>query len=509
MKGWEKLKEEGQKFYQDSQWSKAINCYTKAIALNPTSADLYSNRAFCELQLSNFARAREDAENAIRIDPKVVEYYRTLSRALQGLKLHQESAKACRAGLEADPRDDVVLSRLFEAQQLNKTAERQQTPSQDLGDDASTVREKADRNFKDGGSGIKVRDKKYLQDLDNFFNRPKVPGELAATPEVDIATLTSEFADMTTRAVRGSTTALKYLRAHELMLDAFNEEGPNVFRLFREANKLWDKVPDAPGVLVKFQEMAEATFKQNPKNVDVLHFLVVSEIWRRSGDLERLISMAKTCVALEPGASEFHVTLGNLYGKVNDIDNAVKCYDRALELEWDPQVLYLKGCAISLSIQAGETLKVLEEYVEASEEDEPNVPLACYIVAHLYLTIGDRQKAEEYWRRGQESEIQSVKLPFREPHAQMLDKWKDKIQLLMKSQAATGRVLSEPKLNGSTDHDHDDDVKCAACGKTATALSKCGRCERTRYCGRACQEKHWPTHKKSCSKNQLFSPAST
>ncbi|KAJ7228070.1 hypothetical protein C8J57DRAFT_1534642 [Mycena rebaudengoi] len=31
-------------------------------------------------------------------------------------------------------------------------------------------------------------------------------------------------------------------------------------------------------------------------------------------------------------------------------------------------------------------------------------------------------------------------------------------------------------------------------------LRKCGRCQSVRYCSQECQKKHWPTHKKNCSK---------
>jgi hypothetical protein len=39
--------------------------------------------------------------------------------------------------------------------------------------------------------------------------------------------------------------------------------------------------------------------------------------------------------------------------------------------------------------------------------------------------------------------------------------------------------------------------KCAQCGE-AKSLTKCGRCQSVRYCGRLCQKKAWPSHKKEC-----------
>jgi hypothetical protein len=43
-------------------------------------------------------------------------------------------------------------------------------------------------------------------------------------------------------------------------------------------------------------------------------------------------------------------------------------------------------------------------------------------------------------------------------------------------------------------------LSCGQCGKSNTdiKLQKCGRCGLQAYCGKACQKKHWPTHKTVC-----------
>lgn len=42
---------------------------------------------------------------------------------------------------------------------------------------------------------------------------------------------------------------------------------------------------------------------------------------------------------------------------------------------------------------------------------------------------------------------------------------------------------------------------CASCGKNCTTA--CGRCHSVYFCGRGCQEKAWPEHKRSCVKAKL------
>lgn len=51
---------------------------------------------------------------------------------------------------------------------------------------------------------------------------------------------------------------------------------------------------------------------------------------------------------------------------------------------------------------------------------------------------------------------------------------------------------------------------CAQCGTTAKAaqidkLRKCSGCHSVRYCGTACQRKHWKTHKATCKSLQAAS----
>ncbi|PAA81454.1 hypothetical protein BOX15_Mlig016935g1, partial [Macrostomum lignano] len=125
---WEKLKIEGNEHYKNSRWTEAMNCYTGAICINSTQAILYSNRALCEIQLRKFDLAREDAEEAIVLNPKQVKFYRTLSEALCNLQLFEEAVAACKDGLKIDPRDETLLVRSRDCQALVVDAEIKEHP---------------------------------------------------------------------------------------------------------------------------------------------------------------------------------------------------------------------------------------------------------------------------------------------------------------------------------------------------------------------------------------------
>ncbi len=492
---WEQLKEDGRKFCQDSQWPKAIECYTKAIALNPTAAVLYSNRALCQLRLSKFARATEDAENAIRFEPNVVKYYRTLSQALQGLKLFQESAEVCKAGLQVDPSDEVLLSRLMEA----RTG-----PNRGTAGNAS--QEHVYWRYLNRSSLHNGKDKKLGQEWENCF--PPIDSPRGNIVVRDDVSLNSTLSDLATRAEQGSVAALKYFNAHKFMEEATYHalNGPDVrkaFRCFRKAMKLWDGVPVVDRVCMKFHEMAEEALKKNPNDVDALYVLMCSEFCRVGRDYRVILPIAKKGAMLDPNVPEFHVMLGYVHGHLGEYEDAMVSFDRALELERDPEVLFSKGDLYLCNKREREGIEALQQYVEASQKDELNVPLACYLLAYLFLKMGDEEKARKFWDKGQEFERYTIKMPLpaREKYDLKCQEYKAGVQLVLEMLKDRAGVVRR-RSGGSTSHNGDDnDMTCGECRKkTETTLSLCSRCGKMRYCGRECQRKHWPIHKKSCVK---------
>jgi TPR repeat protein len=111
-KTWIQLKNEGAKHFKNQRWLKASDCYTRALTKKPDEAILYSNRAICKIQLKKFDPAREDAERAVRLDPKNVKFYRVLSEALLGLGSHAKALEVCEKGLKLQPQEPTLLARL-------------------------------------------------------------------------------------------------------------------------------------------------------------------------------------------------------------------------------------------------------------------------------------------------------------------------------------------------------------------------------------------------------------
>ncbi|XP_071941939.1 dnaJ homolog subfamily C member 7-like [Antedon mediterranea] len=65
----EDMKKEGNSFYVQKEYLKAIDLYTEAINLCPKCASYYGNRAACYIMLDKFKDGLEDARTAVRLDP--------------------------------------------------------------------------------------------------------------------------------------------------------------------------------------------------------------------------------------------------------------------------------------------------------------------------------------------------------------------------------------------------------------------------------------------------------
>ncbi|KAI9207255.1 Stub1 protein [Polychytrium aggregatum] len=75
-------KQEGNQFFQDQLYEKAIQAYTSAIIHDNGNAVYYTNRALCRLKLYEYTKARQDCERAIELNPKAVKAWYFLGQAL-------------------------------------------------------------------------------------------------------------------------------------------------------------------------------------------------------------------------------------------------------------------------------------------------------------------------------------------------------------------------------------------------------------------------------------------
>lgn len=109
---WVDLKLIGNDYFNEGNYTEAIEAYSQGLEVAPNEAVLYGNRATSYLKLKMFAHAREDAVNALDADDyENVKYYRLLSETLLALEDYDEAKDICDQGLEVEPNDMVLCSR--------------------------------------------------------------------------------------------------------------------------------------------------------------------------------------------------------------------------------------------------------------------------------------------------------------------------------------------------------------------------------------------------------------
>jgi len=76
------FKEQGNQYFKNKDYSKAIEYYSKAIDLNPMDPAYYGNRAACYFAMHNYQKCIDDSNDAINIDANFVKGWSRKGRSL-------------------------------------------------------------------------------------------------------------------------------------------------------------------------------------------------------------------------------------------------------------------------------------------------------------------------------------------------------------------------------------------------------------------------------------------
>lgn len=82
----------------DDHFELAVDLYSQAIVINPTDADLFSDRSQANIKLKNFTEAVSDANKAIELDPTNPKPYLRKGTACFNLEEYQTAKAAFEAG---------------------------------------------------------------------------------------------------------------------------------------------------------------------------------------------------------------------------------------------------------------------------------------------------------------------------------------------------------------------------------------------------------------------------
>lgn len=111
----ERQKVQGNEFIAANKPEKALECYGKAINLDPSSAIYFCNRAAAHSMLGDHFGALEDAKQSCRLNPNYAKAYNRLGKAHLALGEPEDAIAAFTKALEIDPKDSNVKTSLESA----------------------------------------------------------------------------------------------------------------------------------------------------------------------------------------------------------------------------------------------------------------------------------------------------------------------------------------------------------------------------------------------------------
>ena len=102
-------KDKGNALVKEKKYKEALDCYSKAISIDPNDPILYSNRSAMHLNLNEFDDAIKDADKAISLKPEYGKAYLRKGKALEGLLKPDEALKIYKEGLEKESNNLQLL----------------------------------------------------------------------------------------------------------------------------------------------------------------------------------------------------------------------------------------------------------------------------------------------------------------------------------------------------------------------------------------------------------------
>eukprot|EP00629_Pelagomonadales_sp_RCC1024_P005942 CAMPEP_0119296866 /NCGR_PEP_ID=MMETSP1329-20130426/50789_1 /TAXON_ID=114041 /ORGANISM="Genus nov. species nov., Strain RCC1024" /LENGTH=832 /DNA_ID=CAMNT_0007297807 /DNA_START=82 /DNA_END=2577 /DNA_ORIENTATION=- len=133
-----RLKEEkriaGNEDFSRKRFRPAAALYGEAIDVDPYDATLYCNRAACYLELGDWSRAYDDAEECVKLDPNFAKGFFRLAKAARMRGLHDAALGAAKKGLDLEPASRPLREEYARAKKDARASDRARAIKEDLHD---------------------------------------------------------------------------------------------------------------------------------------------------------------------------------------------------------------------------------------------------------------------------------------------------------------------------------------------------------------------------------------
>merc|ERR1719464_176363 len=113
----DEAKARGNECLKKSDFPGALKEYEEAIKRNPNNIAVYANRSSCYVKTMDVARALEDANKCIKLDPKFIKGHIRKARAHGLAKEHHKAQDAWKVAMEIEPNNAEVQAGFMKTQQ--------------------------------------------------------------------------------------------------------------------------------------------------------------------------------------------------------------------------------------------------------------------------------------------------------------------------------------------------------------------------------------------------------
>ena len=179
---------EGIDLHRSGNYKEAIQCYDRALKIDPKGAGVWNNKGVAFKNLGHYDEAVQCYDRALKIDPKYARAWLNKSVALGNLGCYDEAIQCYDRALEIDPKDaDAWYSKGVALGNLSRYDEAVQCYDQALEIDPEVANAKNNRDIalRKRGALAKDTSKETLRepvDIKDISGLPH-PGEIGKSPQ--------------------------------------------------------------------------------------------------------------------------------------------------------------------------------------------------------------------------------------------------------------------------------------------------------------------------------------
>jgi DnaJ family protein C protein 7 len=188
---WKSIKEIGDNCYKTKNYRGAIGAYSRAIAVSPKNATLYSNRAAAELMALQFQECIRDCDTVLSLEPTTSKAYFRKATAYKSLGRIEQAIESLKGGLVHEPTHSIANKDLETLKNALVTINTLKSSISTEGQ-CRIALPKIDRIIKDCGSNfrdanlIKVDCLLKLKKIEDAYNLTNTMMKYAANGDVEL-----------------------------------------------------------------------------------------------------------------------------------------------------------------------------------------------------------------------------------------------------------------------------------------------------------------------------------